>query len=215
MGLALRSLADQSIRDRRGCTNRSWPWPEPRAAPSVSLDCPSSFPSPRLSCCARSPTSPEAKARIWPIPMSRSRASRSSRSAGNYAHRRSEWDGVLETGYFAMRGLLAKSVSRGRAPSAWSRAVRPGVSPAGSFHRAGQRAVWHRGFAKGRRAKRAADRRRQRSGDQLRLRRSFPDAGARPFHGPPSRTDLWRRQGADGIRTAGAANLMRPKPGMR
>ncbi|VFU08246.1 protein of unknown function [Methylocella tundrae] len=64
MGLALRSLSSARVRDRRRLHKSLRQWPAQPAGLLVSPGCRSSFRSQPRSCCARSRTSPEAKARI-------------------------------------------------------------------------------------------------------------------------------------------------------
>ena len=102
-------------------------------------------------------------------------------------------EAVLESGYFAVRSALAVSVSesarflaaRGVAGESAPALVRLLAQIAARFGVVVSEKLAGAG--------RAAPGRARRRGDQRRLRGPFPDAGARPFHHPPSRARARRR----------------------
>ncbi|VFU08247.1 protein of unknown function [Methylocella tundrae] len=113
--------------------------------------------------------------------------------------RREERGGALETGYFAVRVMLARSVSesarhfldRGLTEQAAPMLVRLIAQISTRFGVVVSQ--------KARGSKRPNHRRRQRRGHQLRIRRSLPDAGARPFHRSPAGAYLWSEPGSGRI----------------
>ena len=115
----------------------------------------------------------------------RSPASRCSRSAAG--RRRA----MFESGYFAVRAALAKSVSDS-ARFVAAQGLGAQSAPGGrAAHLPDRRPIRGGRQREDRGAGGAGARRDRRRGGQRRLRRALPDAGARSFHRAPARAAAW------------------------
>ena len=99
---------------------------------------------------------------------------------------RAPGDAALDSSYFAIRSVLAKTVSES-ARFILQRGLADETAPgSGAPRRADRRALRRGGQPETRRPGDSGDRRFWRRGGQSRLRRTFPDHRARPFHGAPA-----------------------------
>ena len=108
-------------------------------------------------------------------------------------------DDASESGYFAVRGLLAKSVTEAArfiAAARCYRGRRPGSRP---LHHASGVPLWRGGDAKGRGAGSSGRRCVRRCGRELCIYRAFSGDGSRSFHRSPARTGLRQEPCPDGI----------------
>ena len=124
---------------------------------------------------------------------------------------RQDEEAAFESGYFAVRAALARSVSdsaRFVAEQGLERAIGAGR---GAAHLANRRALRRRGQRKARRAGGPDPRRDRRRDGQRRLRRPFPDPRPRPFHRAAPGARAWGQPGRVRIpaaaRRAGARGL--------
>ena len=104
-----------------------------------------------------------------------------------------------QSGYFAVRGVLAKSVAEAARFIAERGVIEEGAPVLVRFITLGGVSLWRSGDAKSRGAGSSSGRCARRRRRELRVYPAFSGGGSGSFHRSPTRTSLWQRRCAGGI----------------